>query len=386
TRSVPRYYHKQVRPVSLSLAVLIAGLLARSLSLVLFPVRASDQLLDRNVDAYFILAMMGFWILFTYAVMILVSRRLMDEVNLERKKFDTIFHQSGDASTLVSLNDLMISDVNESFEQLSGLSRQALIGHAIRHFDNWDEPDFLDSIQQELRSGAVISNREVMFRHQSGEIIPVLYSGKVIEIEGTPYVLSNIRDISEIFALKSRLEKMATYDTLTHLPNRVLFADRFTVASASALRTGRKFAVAIFDLDDFKYINDTFGHDVGDLLLMAAAERISRYIRLSDTVARFGGDEFVLLLTEVTDESAVAEALKRIVELYREPFEIGSLLLRATISIGAAIFPDAVNFNDLLRLADRALFTVKRRGKNDWSLSLPNAARDQTVIEMGSSL
>ncbi|NCB00349.1 MAG: hypothetical protein EOM70_13365, partial [Clostridia bacterium] len=98
TRSVPQYYCKQLSPISLSLAVMVVGLIARSLSLVLFPLRDTDQLLDRNVDAYFILAMMGFWILFTYAVMILVSRRLMDEVNLERMKFDTMFYQSSDAS------------------------------------------------------------------------------------------------------------------------------------------------------------------------------------------------------------------------------------------------------------------------------------------------
>ncbi|MDD2459400.1 MAG: GGDEF domain-containing protein [Eubacteriales bacterium] len=159
------------------------------------------------------------------------------------------------------------------------------------------------------------------------------------------------------------------------------------MASASALRSGRKFAVAIFDLDDFKYINDTYGHDVGDLLLMAAAERISRYIRLSDTVARFGGDEFVLLLTDVPDEDAVAEALKRIVELYHEPFEINALQLRATISIGAAVFPDAaIHFNDLLRLSDRAMFTVKRRGKNGWSLYQPEMVETQIFVTAGSRL
>ncbi|MDD2458878.1 MAG: diguanylate cyclase [Eubacteriales bacterium] len=384
-RSVPPYYQTQLRPISLSLIVMILGLVARSIVLAIDPVTRTTQFLDRNVDAYFILVMMGFWILFTFALMILVSRRLMDEVNLERLKFDTMFHQSGDASTLVRLNDTVISDVNESFEHLSGLSRQSLIGQPVKHFNYWADPGWLETLQRELRTGTAITSREAMFRRKSGEVVPVLYSGKVIEIEGMPYVLSNIQDISEIYALKSRLEKMATYDALTRLPNRVLFADRFTVASAGALRAGRKFALAIFDLDDFKFINDTYGHDVGDLLLMAAADRISRYIRLSDTVARFGGDEFVLLLTDVLDQASVADALKRIVELYREPFEINGMPLKATVSIGAALFPDdADNLTDLLRLSDRALFQVKRQGKNGWSLYESDTLKPHALVSVGS--
>lgn len=311
-RSVPPYYQTQLRPISLSLIVMILGLVARSIVLAIDPVTRTTQFLDRNVDAYFILVMMGFWILFTFALMILVSRRLMDEVNLERLKFDTMFHQSGDASTLVRLNDTVISDVNESFEHLSGLSRQSLIGQPVKHFNYWADPGWLETLQRELRTGTAITSREAMFRRKSGEVVPVLYSGKVIE-------------------------------------------------------------------------NDTYGHDVGDLLLMAAADRISRYIRLSDTVARFGGDEFVLLLTDVLDQASVADALKRIVELYREPFEINGMPLKATVSIGAALFPDdADNLTDLLRLSDRALFQVKRQGKNGWSLYESDTLKPHALVSVGS--
>ena len=376
SRSVPDSEQQLVRPTRLGLLAILLGLVIRSIDLVLIPVRGNEHLLDRQADTFFVLILMGIWILFANTLMILVSRRLMDEVSLERLKFDLIFHQAGDASTLVRLTDFVISDVNESFEQLSGYSRQALVGALALDFHFWADPVWFAGIQQDLRAGLFISSREAMFRRRSGEIVPVLFSGKVMTIQGDPYVLANIKDISEIFELKSRLEKMATYDALTHLPNRVLFADRFSVASAGALRTGRKFAVAIYDLDDFKQVNDTYGHDVGDLLLVAAADRISRTIRLSDTVARFGGDEFVILITDVQDEMSIPEFLQRIVDVHREPFIIQDLQLNISISIGAAVFPDdANNLNDLLRLADQALFQVKRQGKNDWRLSQCPAAQ-----------
>ncbi|MBP1757415.1 MAG: diguanylate cyclase/phosphodiesterase with sensor(s), partial [Firmicutes bacterium] len=132
-----------------------------------------------------------------------------------------------------------------------------------------------------------------------------------------------------------------------------------------ASRAWTKFAVAIFDLDDFKKVNDELGHHIGDQLLAAVAERVSRYIRLSDTVARFGGDEFVILLNNVHSRASAEETLNRILEIFRQPFEIQDLSLKATISIGATLFPDdADNLTDLLRKADESLYEVKREGKN----------------------
>ena len=302
---------------------------------------------------------------FVINLILLYVRRLTLEFAAEETKFNIIFEQAPYAIALTRISDQVILNVNASFEELSGYRRDEVIGNRAQALGLWADPSIREQLQQTLESGKNISSLELMFRRKNGELLPALYSASFVLINHESFMLSSLKDISDIVDLRGKLEIMATHDALTHLPNRVLFADRFKVASAQASRSGTKFVAAIFDLDDFKSVNDKLGHNVGDQLLVAVADRVGRFIRLTDTVARFGGDEFVLLLNNIQNKASAEETLNRVLELYRQPFEIDGHTLKATISIGAAIYPDDANNEiDLLRKADEALYQVKRLGKN----------------------
>jgi diguanylate cyclase (GGDEF)-like protein len=160
---------------------------------------------------------------------------------------------------------------------------------------------------------------------------------------------------------------MAYHDALTGLPNRTLFSDRLTVAMAQARRFNERVAVVILDLDKFKSVNDNLGHKVGDLLLKAVANRLNAILRKSDTVARMGGDEFLLVLSDFVDIDNVEMVARKIVEAFRKPFIIDSQLLSVTTSIGVAIYPeDGEDSDSLVKRSDIAMYYAKRKGRNNY--------------------
>jgi diguanylate cyclase (GGDEF)-like protein len=164
-----------------------------------------------------------------------------------------------------------------------------------------------------------------------------------------------------------RIQQLAFYDALTGLPNRVLFGDRIAQVLAASKRYHRGFAVMYLDLDAFKEINDRYGHPTGDLVLRAVAERLVSTLRESDTVARFGGDEFVILQPVVNGASDSAHLARNIVASMQAPFLIEGVGHVVHTSIGIALFPeDASTADELMEHADRALYQAKRAGRNRW--------------------
>lgn len=164
-----------------------------------------------------------------------------------------------------------------------------------------------------------------------------------------------------------RMQQMAFYDSLTGLPNRVLFADRLAQTIGAARRYNRSFAIMYLDVDRFKEINDRYGHLAGDLVLRAVAERLTLTLRDSDTVARFGGDEFVVLQPVVNGALDAADLAKKIVEAMQTPLTVEHVDHVVHVSIGIAMFPqDAASAQDLLDKADRALYRAKDAGRNRW--------------------
>lgn len=164
-----------------------------------------------------------------------------------------------------------------------------------------------------------------------------------------------------------RIEQLAFYDSLTGLPNRVLFNDRIRQTMGAAKRYNRGFAVMYLDLDAFKDINDHFGHPAGDLVLKAVADRLVATLRESDTVARFGGDEFVVLQPVVNGPADASDLARKIVAAMEAPLEIADFRKVVHTSIGIAIYPqDGLNANELMDRADRALYRAKRAGRNRW--------------------
>ena len=160
---------------------------------------------------------------------------------------------------------------------------------------------------------------------------------------------------------------MAYQDALTGLPNRVLFVDRLKLAMAYAQRHQQKLAVMLLDLDQFKNINDTHGHNVGDHLLRIVGNRLTNLLRQSDTVSRMGGDEFFLLLPELTQANDAATIAQKTIEAFQEPFAFDGHKLSITTSIGIALYPDDGEQVDILLInADIAMYQAKEKGRNNY--------------------
>jgi diguanylate cyclase (GGDEF)-like protein/PAS domain S-box-containing protein len=172
------------------------------------------------------------------------------------------------------------------------------------------------------------------------------------------------RDITERKQFEQKLAEMATHDSLTGLPNRVLLSDRLLVGTALAKRNGHRLAVLMLDLDKFKDVNDAMGHNVGDELLKAVGQRLSSIMRKSDTVSRIGGDEFVLVLPQISQVTDVTKFADRILNAFQESFVFGRHRLQITTSIGIAVYPDdGIDIDHLLKYADTAMYMAKEQGR-----------------------
>ncbi len=178
-------------------------------------------------------------------------------------------------------------------------------------------------------------------------------------------VYGTARDISEQIEAEDFINFQAYHDILTRLPNRSLFKDRLSVAITQATRNNEKLAVMFIDLDRFKIINDSLGHTMGDRLLQAVSQRLLACVRKGDTLSRFGGDEFTLLLLNIHNEDAAVQVAEKILESIKEPFVIAGHEIYIGASIGIAVFPDAGdNLDSLIKNADIAMYRIKNSGKD----------------------
>jgi diguanylate cyclase (GGDEF)-like protein/PAS domain S-box-containing protein len=214
-----------------------------------------------------------------------------------------------------------------------------------------------------------VHNFEAQVYRKNGDIIWITENarevrdstGNLLFYEGT------VEDISERKSYEKQIEYQATHDNLTGLPNRTMLADRLQQCMSFADRYGNKLAVAFVDLDQFKRINDSMGHHIGDGLLMAMAERLSNCVRESDTVVRLGGDEFVLLLTRLQKVEDIMRSMQQILTAVAAPCMIEGLDFVVSCSIGISIYPgDGADPNTLLKNADSAMYKAKQSGRNNF--------------------
>lgn len=247
----------------------------------------------------------------------------------------------------------------------SGLSRR--LEDIVMLYDGDKETSFFLSPQEIIEHGGFPKNIPNLWIVNQQKKTPVEIKASIIHDEnGAPAgLVILLHDITERRQHEEQLRLLAIHDSLTQLPNRILFFDRLNLALSQVRRHGHRLAILMLDLDHYKKINDTYGHSVGDLLLKEVGKRLQAAIRSSDTVARFGGDEFVLLLPEIHTSSDAAQIAKRILEAISSPFEINGLPLFITVSIGIAIFPeDGDDRDSLITNADLALYAAKDRGRN----------------------
>ena len=221
--------------------------------------------------------------------------------------------------------------------------------------------------------------REVGAQRSSGEIFPMELRISEFSLEGRRQFIGIMRDITERKATEAKIIHLAHYDALTDLPNRRLVEDRIQQSIASARRSGAQFAVMFIDLDKFKSINDTLGHDVGDQLLQMVANRITESLRAEDTVGRQGGDEFIVLLADLSAAEDAALVAQKIVDILSAPLVIKGQDLRIGASIGIAVYPqDGANVEMLLKNSDTAMYHAKETGRSNYQFFLQamNASAD----------
>lgn len=220
--------------------------------------------------------------------------------------------------------------------------------------------------RQALRGepGATVNFHQNRHRRKDGTSFPVEVGVGSIDYGGRRLVFASARDITERKELEKRLSHQAFHDSLTGLPNRVLFLDRLGHALARADRRKDSVAVLFLDLDDFKVVNDSLGHGAGDELLVATARRLTACLRPGDTVARLGGDEFTVLLEEVTGGGEVERVVARILDSLAAPFEIAGSEVFVTASIGVVSEASPGSSpEELMREADLAMYRAKEGGK-----------------------
>jgi diguanylate cyclase (GGDEF)-like protein/PAS domain S-box-containing protein len=228
-----------------------------------------------------------------------------------------------------------------------------------------------DSLVRRLRERGAVTNVEVELRGREGTTVWALENVRRVPSEdGAEPILEGILlDITDRKRAEEEISFKAYHDALTSLPNRALFLDRLHIALAHAQRSLTSVAVLFLDLDDMKSINDTFGHATGDRVLQAVAERLQQVVRPDDTVARVGGDEFLIELA-ITDPADAESTARKILGRISEPLVVGRDELYLTTSIGVAIYPqDGVDEESLIRHADGAMYRVKEAGGHDLQLS-----------------
>ena len=265
-------------------------------------------------------------------------------------------------------SDGLVTDWNQAAEQTFGWTREEVIGQSLAEkiIPTGQRDAHRDGLAQFAVHGAGVmlgSRREMTALHRDGREFPVELTIWAVG-EGAEATFSAlVHDITLRKELERQLQHQAFHDSLTGLANRALFADRVSHAMSRQGRGKRSLAVIFLDLDDFKTVNDSLGHAAGDQLLTAVAERLRGVMRPEDTVARFGGDEFAMLLEETTRESARRVA-ERVLAALRSPFDLQGKQVFARGSAGVAVAqPGSLPADDLLRHADLAMYTAKARGK-----------------------
>ena len=262
-----------------------------------------------------------------------------------------------------------IAYVNRAFESLTGYSRREVIGRTPAVLKSGThEPRFYRRFWKRLRAGKPFRG-VFLNRRKSGELF---HEEEIIHPLRGPggriaWFACAGRDVSAHVREQRRLRHAATHDALTGLPNRRLYADRLMQVMNAARRRRERFAVAIVDLDGFKAANTRFGHAAGDAVLRAVAQRTARSLRAVDTVARYGGDEFALIIAGPVDRAAVATVLEKVRARNARAVRYGRSEIGVTLSIGAALYPGHARRPALLvKRADAAMYAAKKAGGNRW--------------------
>ncbi|WP_295405980.1 diguanylate cyclase, partial [uncultured Thiocystis sp.] len=276
---------------------------------------------------------------------------------------------------LISAANGTILDINDGFALITGYSLDDVRGRNPRILKSGRHDDaFYAAMWRDLLACGQWSS-EIWNRRKNGELYAALLTISAVRDEqgkvGHYVALSS--DITALKEHESQLEQIAHFDALTKLPNRALLTDRLHQALAQTLRRGQRLAVVFLDLDGFKAVNDRYGHEAGDQVLIVVANRMKQALREGDTLARLGGDEFVAVLMDLADMSVSAPLFDRLLAAAAQPVSFGAAMLQVSASLGATFYPQSeeMDADQLLRQADHAMYQAKLAGKNRYQVFDP---------------
>ena len=313
----------------------------------------------------------------------IVNQRRTDEA---QRLAATVFSASTSAICITDADERIVS-ANPALTLITGYALHEVVGQTPRLFSAGRQNDSTGREMWARVAEHGLWHGEVWNRRKNGEVYPAwLTITAVRSTDGTvTHYTGSFDDISERKRSEEHIHFLAHHDALTRLPNRTLLEDRISQAIAKSRRDGKHTAVLFLDLDRFKLINDTLGHDTGDQLLARVAERLMDLLRETETVARLGGDEFIIVIPALADIERAARVAQKVLESVSAPQLIDERLLHVTPSIGISVFPDdGEDVPTLLRNADTAMYHAKERGRNNFQFFTPDmnqAVQERVAIE-----
>ena len=317
--------------------------------------------------------------------------RVAAELRLARseQRFRSAFDQAPLGLALVNLDNHYVR-VNRAMCRVLGAPADELVGAAQDAFGDSGDNAIEREYQQDLlegRSDAVQYERR--YRPKDGRTVWALVSATLLPANHEPQqFLIQVNDVTERKRAEEQLAHLAHHDALTGVANRSMLGEQVERELAVARRHGARLAVVFIDLDYFKHVNDSYGHEVGDLVLKELATRLVRGVRAIDIVGRMGGDEFVVVLSEVSDAHDVIKLTGKLRDECARPLQLGNHEVRLAVSMGVSLFPDdAQDFRTLLRFADSALYHAKEEGRNNVQFYRPElTARMEMRVRLGAGL
>ena len=273
--------------------------------------------------------------------------------------------------------DGRFTSINFACERFLNKRKTDIVGTSFWDFVKLEDVERVTSALQNVKNGEnqnfdlSISSGNAKEAHLNITNIPIIVDNHVVGIHGIA------KDITEHKKVEAQIHYMAFHDALTGLPNRRMYKKRLKETLKAVSRQQKIVAVLFIDLDGFKFINDTLGHDIGDQVLIAVTERLKGYVTEKDLIARQGGDEFTLILANVVDSSDVKKRVQEIIHSFEQPFTVDNNELNITCSIGIALYPkDGEDSLTLMKNADRAMYRVKSDGKNNYEFYTPEIGKN----------
>jgi len=293
-----------------------------------------------------------------------------ESLRRSEERYRTAFQMTMDAVALNRVEDGSYVDCNLAFQNMTQYAREEVLGRTSIEVGIWADIRDRMTVLEIVKSGRVCRNLEVQFRKKNGDLFWGLMSASIMEVDGEPCVLTVTRDMSEAKIAENEIKRLAYYDPLTGLPNRRMLLERLRRALTGDRGDSRKKALLFVDLDNFKNLNDTLGHHVGDLLLQEVAHRLTSSVHETDTAARIGGDEFVVMLENLgeSQEEAASQAkeiAEQILTRISESCTLSDRECVSTASIGITVFGyGKEDATQILQQADIAMYQAKNAGRN----------------------